>query len=488
MDYSISNPKPAAKAGWWDRILHPEFDLGALEPAYRQSVLKSDAGQIRVMIYIYIAAITIYIVNDYQLFGLTPAFPILMLVRALMIANAVIMLRSAASSRSFDVMDRIIFISSTVAMVLHLYIIYSRPASLAYIDLLIVLVIYLVIPNRFYYRLIPALLFSIGNLAFFILLRSGSDPGSIGLFALAVGLTLGNFIGLVTSVRLYQYRRNQFLARQEVEQLAAQLRESNEHLDQKVRERTDELAQANDALIRANQQLQELDHLKSGFLGVVTHELRSPFVNIGMSLQLIERYGLERLLPEQREQFEQLSGGVQSAKVMIDNLVKFATFLSKQGELNLTAVQVGSMVENSLLPLTFQAQRKGLTRDVNIPADLPTLQADEALLGEAVYHLAHNAIKFTPNGGQVSLRAWADADLLHLEVKDSGVGVPADRLPTLWDSFSQMADPLQRGVEGLGLGLALVKYVVHAHGGEVWAESEENLGSTFGFRLPIRGT
>jgi signal transduction histidine kinase len=72
-------------------------------------------------------------------------------------------------------------------------------------------------------------------------------------------------------------------------------------------------------------------------------------------------------------------------------------------------------------------------------------------------------------------------------VKDSGVGIPADRLPDLWEGFTQMADPLRRGVEGLGLGLALVKYIVRAHGGRVWANSEEGVGSTFGFEIPLEG-
>jgi signal transduction histidine kinase len=73
---------------------------------------------------------------------------------------------------------------------------------------------------------------------------------------------------------------------------------------------------------------------------------------------------------------------------------------------------------------------------------------------------------------------------VRFEVKDTGVGVPADKLPGLWEGFAQMADPLRRGVEGLGLGLALVKYVANAHGGEVWAESQQGAGSTFGFRIP----
>jgi signal transduction histidine kinase len=490
MDSSISNVTSAPNPGWRERLRYPESDLGALESAYRQSTIRVDASQLRIIAYIYIAALLVYIVNDYQLFGLTPPFLLLTLVRGVLVTSVVVMLRSLVGLRSFDVMDRVVFVAAMVAMCMHLYIIYSRPVSLTYIDLLIVFVVYLGIPNRFYFRLIPALLFSVGDILLFAMLRP--DPGSVGLFALGTALVIGNFIGLVTSARLYISRRSQFKAQheerqahREVEQLAILLREANEVLDQKVRERTAELAQANAALTQANRQLQELDHLKSGFLGVITHELRSPFVNITMSLQLIERYGLVHLLPEQREQLQQLNSGVQSAKVMIDNLVKFATFLSKQGEVHPAPVKLGILVENALLPLTFQAQRKGLTLKVNIPDDLPAVRVDEALLGEAVYHLTHNAIKFTSSGGEVSLRAWEEGDLLHLEVKDNGIGVPADKLPTLWDSFSQMADPLQRGVEGLGLGLALVKYVVTAHGGEVWAESKDGVGSTFGFRIPV---
>jgi signal transduction histidine kinase len=118
---------------------------------------------------------------------------------------------------------------------------------------------------------------------------------------------------------------------------------------------------------------------------------------------------------------------------------------------------------------------------------MPSLQGDPERLSEAVHHLAQNAIKFTGADGDVWVRCWATSDAAHFEVKDTGVGVPADKLPTLWEGFSQMADPLRRGVEGMGLGLALVKYIVNAHGGQVWVHSEEGVGSTFGFQVPLGG-
>jgi signal transduction histidine kinase len=248
-----------------------------------------------------------------------------------------------------------------------------------------------------------------------------------------------------------------------------------------------DLEQAYATLAQANRQLQEMDKLKSAFIGVVTHELRSPFANIAFSLQIFKRYGLENLTPEQRDQLEQLTASLQQAKAMVDNLVTFATFLSKQGELHLDRVDFREVIDGALQTLRPMAQGKGVTLYIDLPEDLPPWQADRERLSDAVHHLVHNAIKFTADGGEVWVQSHSEDGTISFEVRDTGVGIPADKLPALWEGFSQMADPLKRGVEGLGLGLALVKLVVTAHGGTVWAESEEGTGSTFGFRIPLDG-
>lgn len=247
------------------------------------------------------------------------------------------------------------------------------------------------------------------------------------------------------------------------------------------------LNQAYTALNKTNRQLQEMDKLKSAFIGVITHELRTPFANIGFSLQLLERYAGANLLPEPREQLDELAAGIQTAKTMVDNLVTLAAFFSKQGELRLTWLNFPDVVQTAILPLKTVAETKGVAFHIVVPESLPSLRGDQERLADAIYHLTQNAIKFTEAGGEVWVRCWATADAIHFEVRDTGVGVPADKLPTLWEGFTQMADPLRRGVEGLGLGLALVKYVVSAHDGQVWVHSTEGAGSTFGFRVPSGG-
>jgi signal transduction histidine kinase len=248
-----------------------------------------------------------------------------------------------------------------------------------------------------------------------------------------------------------------------------------------------DLGQAYAALAEANRQLQELDKLKSAFIGVITHELRTPFANIAFSMELLERHGQEHLPPELNEQVEELATGIKTAQTMVDNLVTFATFLSKQGELHPTRLDVCQVVQDSLLPLTSLAESKGITLHIEVPEEALELRGDKNRLGDAVYHLVHNAIKFTEAGGEVWIRCQNTDRRIRLEVQDTGVGVSNDKLPTLWEDFTQMADPLRRGVEGLGLGLALVKYVVNAHGGDVFAHGEEGVGSTFGFEIPLRG-
>jgi PAS domain S-box-containing protein len=228
----------------------------------------------------------------------------------------------------------------------------------------------------------------------------------------------------------------------------------------------------------------EVDRMKSEFVTVVSHELRSPFAALDSSMQVIQKYGLEHLLPEQREQMEQLAEGLKRAQTMINNLVTFAAFLSKQGQLGMSLVDVGQLACETMQTLDPMAQARGVRLSFRTLGPVPAVYGDRDRLAEAVYHLVHNAIRFNRQGGLVKLTCRTEPDKLILEVADTGIGIAPDKLPEIWRDFTQLADPLRRGVEGLGLGLPLVRYVIKAHGGQVWARSEPGQGSVFGFSLP----
>lgn len=259
----------------------------------------------------------------------------------------------------------------------------------------------------------------------------------------------------------------------------------NARLFSDLRNANQEMESLNRDLEQANEQLQELDTLKSAFIGVITHELRSPFAALDFSMQLIQKYGLDNLLPEQREQLGQLAEGLRRAQTMINNLITFAAFLSKQGQLRMAPMDMRLLARETMTTLEPMARKRAITMTLDLPETLPTVCGDRERLAEALYHLLHNAIKFNRDGGSVTLRCYATLQDMIVEISDTGIGIAPERLPDMWKDFTQIADPLRRGVEGLGLGLPLVRYVIRAHGGQVWAHSEPGQGSTFGFRIPL---
>ncbi len=248
---------------------------------------------------------------------------------------------------------------------------------------------------------------------------------------------------------------------------------------------THDLQQAYADLEQANHQLQESDQLKSDFIGVITHEMRTPFANVGFALQLLENEGLDKLTPDQQEEFLKVKAGIKQAREMIDNLINFAAFVNKQRRLNRTEFDFRELVLEVIQPLQPLIANKNLQVQVNGSSHALHVSGDRDRLIDAIHHLVHNAIKFTPENGQITVCAWKEANGISFSVEDTGPGIPPDRLNQLWEGFNQLADPLRRGVEGIGLGLTIVKSVAVAHGGEVFSHSTESVGSTFGFTLPI---
>jgi signal transduction histidine kinase len=237
-------------------------------------------------------------------------------------------------------------------------------------------------------------------------------------------------------------------------------------------------------LQRAYRQLQEVDRLKSAFIGVITHELRSPFVAAGFSIELLQRYVSEGMTNELQKQVDQLQKELGEGRRMIDSVISFASLLSKQGELKVEETEVAELVQTTLTPLEKMARSRNITLTCACSSQLDSIQADKTRLSEAMYHLVHNAVKFNSAGGSVRVSCWPTDTHVVFKVEDTGQGISPEKLANIWEAFTQAADHVKRGVEGLGLGLALVKFVVEAHHGDVWASSKPEEGSTFGFRIP----
>lgn len=239
-------------------------------------------------------------------------------------------------------------------------------------------------------------------------------------------------------------------------------------------------------LQRAYKDLQELDRLKSSFIGIITHELRSPFVAANLSVQLLYRYTEAGMYDELQNQIKRLEQELVEGHRMIDSLISFASLMSKQGELFLEETDLADLTKDATIHLSRLVEARRIELIYNFAPDLPKVYLDQQRISEAIHHLVHNAIKFNKTGGLVEISGRTTSSKIIFEVKDTGTGVPPEKLDTIWNAFTQTVDDLQRGLEGLGLGLALVKSAVKAHGGKITATSQVGFGSTFGFWLPVK--
>jgi two-component system phosphate regulon sensor histidine kinase PhoR len=145
---------------------------------------------------------------------------------------------------------------------------------------------------------------------------------------------------------------------------------------------------------------------------------------------------------------------------------------------------MNALVKEVVHRLTPQADRKQITIKTELSPGLPTAQADRERIQQVIGNILHNAIKFTPEKGQITISTAVDGNSVVTRIKDTGIGISRDDLVHIFERFFK-ADK-SRTHEGSGLGLAIAKHIIQAHNGQIWVESQEGRGSTFGFSLPIR--
>jgi len=177
--------------------------------------------------------------------------------------------------------------------------------------------------------------------------------------------------------------------------------------------------------------------------------------------------------------------GVDNMSKLVNNLLDLGRIEFGVG-LNLESIPVLDIIERVTGALQMHAKNKDISLSVELPKDLPhAVEADQALLHQAVYNLVENAIKYTPNGGEVTINLLSDADTLTFAIKDSGIGIPQDDLKRLFEKFFRGTNREALAQRGTGLGLAIVKSIAERHGGKVWVESELGKGSTFFLLIPL---
>jgi signal transduction histidine kinase len=235
---------------------------------------------------------------------------------------------------------------------------------------------------------------------------------------------------------------------------------------------------------QTNAQLVQASRLKSQFLASMSHELRTPLNSIiGFSKVLLNR--LDGDLNDKQEAYvRSVHNSSTHLLQLINSILDISRIEAGKLELRLETFALLDLVDECLETSAALVRGKPLKLEKDLPLDLSPLTADRTKVKQVLLNLLSNAIKFTP-GGRVVVRGRPEPGVVHLSVSDTGVGIRKADLGRLFEPFERLENPLARQAGGTGLGLAISKKFVEAHGGQMWAESRENLGSTFHFTLPL---
>jgi PAS domain S-box-containing protein len=239
------------------------------------------------------------------------------------------------------------------------------------------------------------------------------------------------------------------------------------------------------ALSRALEQQRELDRLQREFIQNVSHELRTPIGIILGYAELLESGELGGLHLDQREPIRIITRRTHMLRKLVEDITAILEIEAHARSGQHTSLDLAALVQAVINEFQITAEKAHLLLATEIEAAVPPLHGDALALRRVLDNLLSNAFKFTPAGGRVTVRLRPTTEKMILEVSDTGIGIAADKLERIFDRFYQVDGSATRHYGGLGLGLALVKEIVEAHGGQIEVVSQVNVGTTFTITLPL---
>ena len=230
---------------------------------------------------------------------------------------------------------------------------------------------------------------------------------------------------------------------------------------------------------RAYRELKRLDELKSEFINIAAHELRTPLAILLGYAALLE----EKADDTAQKYLQIIVHNAMRLKKLVTDMVNLRYLEAGQMELQLQELRLSDVVDLVVEDLGFLAEEKGQELIIEMAHDLPPIWADKGKLHLILSNLVSNAIKFTPEGGDIKVEALVEEDELKVAVKDTGIGIPDEEYERIFHRFYQIEDSLRRQHQGLGLGLSIVRGLIELHQGRIWLESQVGKGSTFYFTI-----
>lgn len=247
----------------------------------------------------------------------------------------------------------------------------------------------------------------------------------------------------------------------------------------------EQLQRALSELTKSNEELRELDRRKSEFLSTVSHELRTPLATIKGFIEnlLAQIYG--PLTEKQRDSLQRALARANEETLLIENLLDLVRIQENRVQFDLEFEDMLKIVQDVVQVFEVQAERKHIVINTQFSKehDLQT-RCDRSKVKQVLSNLIGNGLKFTPEGGMITILVSNDNQQIMIQVRDTGIGIPVDKLEKIFDRFYQIDSSLTRPVGGIGIGLNIAKEYIELHGGKIWAESRPGAGAMFTFTLP----
>lgn len=240
-----------------------------------------------------------------------------------------------------------------------------------------------------------------------------------------------------------------------------------------------DMDRARKELERAYEDLKALDKIKGEFLSMTSHELKTPLTSMTSLMRQLSDRELGELTEKQESAVRIISRGVERLGGSIGKILEIQRLESGRFELRKEKLQLAPLVRDVVERMKPSGELKHISITQEIP-ELPQVEADKEHIDTVLTNFVENAVKYTPEGGEVTVEAEREGDQIIVRVRDTGSGIAKENLPKLFAKFFQV----DHTKPGAGLGLAICKRLVEAHGGKIWCESEVGRGSTFSFALP----
>ena len=233
-------------------------------------------------------------------------------------------------------------------------------------------------------------------------------------------------------------------------------------------------------------ELRRLQRIRTEFIDNLSHELRTPLTTVSLLAETLAA-DADSLPPKVAERVTKIEIETGHLVQMVNELLDLSRIESGIATVALDDVDLGRLAVATADRLRLFADRQGVQLDVQAPDVVPLVRGDRERLGQALLNLLHNAVKFSPAESTVTIRVTPAESEVIVAIEDHGQGIPRTALPRIFERFYKVDRARTRGAGGTGLGLSIARHVVEAHGGRIWAESEEGAGSTFSFAIPVAG-